>query len=421
MFTLPTMVLPLLAYLAGLLTILSPCILPVLPFLFSRVGHSFGRSALPLLAGMALTFAATGSLAVLGGGWVVQAHQWGRMAALAALALFGLTLLWPALADVLSQPLVKLGAGLSRRSDRAQQRGEAVGASALLGVAVGLLWAPCAGPILGLILTGAALRAGSTDTALLLLAYGLGAATSLAVALLAGDRLAAALKHTRGAGLWMRRGLGAAALAVVGVSALGLEQDSLAGWALADTNRLEQALLTRMPPPDHGVASAPALSRLPVLGTLPPFPKRTTWLNSPPLSRDQLWGKVVLVDIWTYSCINCLRTLPHVRAWASKYKDHGLVVIGVHTPEFAFERDLGNVRAAVRRLGITYPVVIDNDFAIWKSFRNTYWPSFYFIDSQGRIRRTHFGEGAYDTSERTIQEVLHEAGRKDVPTGLVRP
>ena len=97
------------------------------------------------------------------------------------------------------------------------------------------------------------------------------------------------------------------------------------------------------------------------------------------------------------------------------------MVIGVHTPEFAFERDLGNVRAAVRRLGITYPVVIDNDFAIWKSFRNTYWPSFYFIDSQGRIRRTHFGEGAYDTSERTIQEVLHEAGRKDVPTGLVRP
>ena len=224
------MVLPLLAYLSGLLTILSPCILPVLPFLFSRAGHSFRRSTLPLLAGMAVTFAAIGSLAAVGGGWVVQAHQWGRMAAMAALALFGLALLWPALADRLSQPLVRLGAGLSRRSDRAQEQGDAIGASALLGVAVGLLWAPCAGPILGLILTGAALRGGSPDTPLLLLAYGLGAATSLAVALMAGGRLANALKRSLGAGVWMRRGLGAAVLAAVGVSAMGLEQASFAGW-----------------------------------------------------------------------------------------------------------------------------------------------------------------------------------------------
>jgi cytochrome c biogenesis protein CcdA/thiol-disulfide isomerase/thioredoxin len=370
---------------------------------------------------MVLTFAALASLAALGGSWVVQAHRWGRMAALALLALFGLSLLWPALADRLSRPMVRLGTALSRRSDRAQRRGEAIGASALLGVAVGLLWAPCAGPILGLILTGAALRAGGTDTALLLLAYGLGAATSLAVALMAGGRLANALRHSLGAGVWMRRGLGAAVLAAVGMSALGLEQASFAGWALADTNRLEQALLARVPPPEAASQSAPVLSRLPVLGTLPPFAKGATWLNSPPLSRDQLWGKVVLVDIWTYSCINCLRTLPHVRAWASKYKDHGLVVIGVHSPEFAFERDLGNVRAAVRKLGLTYPVVIDNDFAIWKSFNNSYWPAFYFIDSQGQLRHTHFGEGAYDTSERTIQELLREAGQKNVPTGLVRP
>lgn len=239
--------------------------------------------------------------------------------------------------------------------------------------------------------------------------------------LLASGRLKAPLTRSLGAGLWMRRGLGATVLAAVGVSALGLEPASFAGWAPADTNRLEQALLTRIPPQDLAGENAPALSRLPVLGTLPPFPKRATRMNSPPLDRDQLWGKVVLVDIWTYSCINCVRTRPHVRAWASKYRDHGLVVIGVHSPEFPFERDLGQVNAAVRRLGITYPVVIDNDFAIWKAFRNTYWPAFYFIDSQGRIRRSHVGEGAYDTSERTIQELLREAGRKDVPTGLVRP
>ncbi len=415
------MVLPFLAYLAGLLTILSPCILPVLPFVFSRVGHSFRRSTLPLLAGMVATFAAIGSLAAVGGGWVVQAHQWGRTAALIALALFGLALLWPALAERLSRPLVRLGAVLTRRSVRVNEKGDAIGASVLLGMAVGLLWAPCAGPILGLIFTGAALRGANPDTALLLLAYALGAATSLAVALLAGGRLAKPLQRSLGAGLWVRRGLGAAVLAAVGVSALGLEQVSFAGWRLVDTDRIEQALLTRVPPPDSAMVSASAISRLPVLGTLPPFPKGAIWLNSPPLSRDQLWGKVVLVDIWTYSCINCVRTLPHVRAWASKYKDHGLVVIGVHTPEFAFERDTANVRAAARKLGVTWPVVIDNDFAIWKSFRNTYWPSFYFIDSQGRIRHTHFGEGAYDRSERTIQELLREAGQKDVPTGLVRP
>lgn len=163
------------------------------------------------------------------------------------------------------------------------------------------------------------------------------------------------------------------------------------------------------------------MSPLPVLGTLLPFPKGAVWLNSPPLTRDQLWGKVVLVDIWTYSCINCVRTLPHVRAWARKYKDHGLVVIGVHAPEFPFERDLANVREATRKLGITYPVVIDNNFAIWKAFNNTYWPAFYFIDTQGRIRATRFGEGAYAQSEQTIQQLLREGGFRNVPTGLVRP
>jgi cytochrome c biogenesis protein CcdA/thiol-disulfide isomerase/thioredoxin len=415
------MLLLILTFVAGLLTILSPCILPVLPFVFARVGQPFVRSGLPLLVGMAVTFTAVGVLAAVGGGWAVRANQVGRTLALLLLAAFALAMLFPSLADRWSRPLMALGDRLSRRSDQVRQAGSPVGSSALLGVAAGLLWAPCAGPILGLVFTGVAIRGAGAESALLLLAYALGAGTSLALALLAGGRVAAALQRSRGAAIWMRRGLGAAVLAAVGTIALGLEQSSLAGLNLAGTDRLEQALLTRILPIRGGEERIAAASGLPVLGNLPPFPKQAVWLNSPPLSRDQLWGKVVLVDIWTYSCINCVRTLPHVRAWARKYKEHGLVVIGVHTPEFAFEKDLGNVREATRKLGVTYPVVIDNDFTIWKAFNNHYWPAFYFIDAQGRIRATKVGEGEYDTSERRIQSLLREAGFRNVPTGVVQP
>jgi thiol-disulfide isomerase/thioredoxin len=173
----------------------------------------------------------------------------------------------------------------------------------------------------------------------------------LLLAFVAGGRMANILRRSLQTTAWLRRGLGGAVIVSVGAIALGLEQASLARFALADTNAVEKTLLAKIPVDPRAGATALAASPLPVLGTLPLFPKGAVWLNSPPLSRDQLWGKVVLVDIWTYSCINCVRTLPHVRAWAKKYKDHGLVVIGVHSPEFPFERDLGNVREATRKLG----------------------------------------------------------------------
>ena len=152
---------------------------------------------------------------------------------------------------------------------------------------------------------------------------------------------------------------------------------------------------------------------------MPPLTGATTWINSPPLTTEQLRGKVVLVDFWTYSCINCLRSIPYVKAWAEKYRDQGLVVIGVHTPEFAFEKSEANVRRNVQRLGVTYPVAMDNDFAIWRAFRNNYWPAHYFIDAQGRIRHHHFGEGDYEGSERVIQQLLKEAGAQ-VDTATVQ-
>lgn len=404
------MILFLLSYLAGVLTIVSPCILPVLPFVFARAERPFIRNGFPLLVGMAVTFAGVATLAALGGGWAVRANEAGRWIALAVMAVLGLSLLLPAVGDRLMRPFVALGSWLTERAERRSRDEGDVRASLLLGVATGLLWAPCAGPILGLILTGAALQGAGVGTTVLLLAYAAGAATSLALALLVGGRVFRAMKGALGAGEWIRRGLGALVLVGVVAIALGLDTGLLTRVSAGSTARIEQALLSRI---GAGVPTnaAPAdLANLPVEGVMPPLTGATTWLNTPPLTTEQLRGKVVVVDFWTYSCINCLRSIPYVKAWAEKYKDQGLVVIGVHTPEFAFEKSEANVRQNVRRLGLTYPVAMDNDFAVWRAFRNQYWPAHYFIDAQGRIRHHHFGEGDYEGSERVIQQLLKEAG-----------
>ncbi|RQS74746.1 cytochrome c biogenesis protein DipZ [Burkholderia seminalis] len=450
------MLLIVLAYLGGVLTILSPCILPVLPFVFARADQPFVRTGLPLLAGMALTFAVVATLAAVGGGWVAQANQAGRWIAIVLLAVFGLTLLMPRFAEHLTRPLVAAG---NRLTGFAQRDGRPAGpaSSLLLGVATGLLWAPCAGPILGLVLTGAALRGASVGTTLLLVAYAAGAATSLGVALVIGGKVFAAMKRSLGAGEWIRRGIGAALLAGVGAIALGLDTGALAQLSTVTTGGLETKLVDRLGGRSNGAPAAMAAtgtaadsatggammaaaadgapagggammraavttpSALPVEGTLPSLDGAVQWLNSPPLTAAGLRGKVVLVDFWTYSCINCLRTLPYTNAWARKYAPYGLVVIGVHAPEFAFERDIGNVKKAVHDLGIDYPVAIDNGYSIWRAFNNEYWPAHYFVDAQGRVRHHHFGEGEYAQSERAIQSLLAEAGHPEalnVPLGL---
>ena len=445
------MILFVLAYLGGVLTIVSPCILPVLPFVFARAGQPFMRSTLPMLVGMAATFAAVATLAALGGGWAVQANEYGRYAALALLAVFGIILLFPALSDHLTRPLVSLGARLSQSADKgARAGGSSVVASLLLGVATGLLWAPCAGPVLGLILTGAALQGASVGTTLLLLAYALGAATSLALALLVGGKVYQTMKRSLGVGEWLRRGVGVAVLVAVAAIGLGLDTGFLTQASVASTASLEQGLIDKLQPqkPSSVVMNGndggammmsggsnqmmmsgantmmqakpqAAADTLPVEGKMPPLDGAIQWLNSPPLSAEALRGKVVLVDFWTYSCINCIRAIPYVKAWAEKYKDQGLVVIGVHAPEFAFEKNVDNVKKAIGDLGITYPVAIDNDYAIWRAFDNQYWPAHYFIDAEGRIRHHHFGEGEYDQSERVIQELLAEAGKQNVAGGIV--
>jgi cytochrome c biogenesis protein CcdA/thiol-disulfide isomerase/thioredoxin len=422
------MILFLLAYLGGVLTIVSPCILPVVPFVLARADRPFPKNGLPMLVGMALAFAVVASLASVAGGWVVSANQYGRIAALVLLAVFGLTLILPELADRLMRPLVAVGARMSQSAEQAAEG--SVVAPLVLGVATGFLWAPCAGPVLGLILTGAALQGASVGTTLLLLAYAAGAGTSLALALVVGGRVFAAMKRSIGAGEWIRRGLGVAVLAAVVAIALGLDTGFLTNLSVGSTTALEQGLLDKLRPSQKTAMSGPSMMKqakpseqstaeLPIEDLAPSLDGAQEWLNSAPLTMEGLKGKVVLVDFWTYSCINCLRSIPYVRAWAEKYRDHGLVVIGVHAPEFAFERNVDNIKNAIKTLKIGYPVAIDNEYKIWRAFENEYWPAHYFIDANGKVRHHHFGEGEYAESERVIQRLLVDAGNQNVPSDIV--
>ena len=412
------MLIYLLAFVGGVLTILSPCILPVLPFVFSRADQPFRRSGLPLLTGMALTFALVATAAAFGGHWVVRLNQGGRYVAIAIFLVLGLTLLFPSLAEALTRPLVRAGAKIQGGPSSEIS----VGKSFVLGISTGLLWAPCAGPILGLILTGAAIQGPGVRSSFLLLSYALGAATSLGIALLAGKKVFSAMKRSLSFDVWIRRVLGVAVIVGVVAIALGWDTNLLTKFSFVNTAKAEEHLVSALGA--HKPALVPVSAAEPVLvladeGPMPELSGAVGWLNSPPLTTKSLRGKVVVIDFWTYSCINCLRALPYVEGWAAKYKDAGLVVIGVHTPEFAFEKERSNVEKAVRDLKITYPVAIDSDYKIWEAFNNQYWPAHYFIDGKGRIRAHHFGEGNYAESERVIQELLKENGAPALAEGLL--
>ncbi len=410
------MLIYLLAFVGGVFTILSPCILPVLPFVFARADRPFRRSGLPLLLGMALTFSLVATAAAYGGYWVVRLNQGGRYIAMFVFLILGLTLLFPDFAEALTRPLVRAGS----RLQGAPTTDTSVSKSFLLGISTGLLWAPCAGPILGLILTGAAIQGPGARSSFLLLSYALGAATSLGIALFAGKKVFATMKHSLRFDIWIRRVLGAAVIIGVVAIALGWDTNLLAKFSFVNTATAEEHLIHALGAPKLAPTNASAAEPvLPDEGPMPELSGAIAWLNSPPLTREQLRGKVVVIDFWTYSCVNCLRALPYTEGWYAKYKDAGLVVIGVHTPEFAFEKERSNVEQAVRDLKISYPVAIDSNYKIWQAFNNEYWPAHYFIDGKGRIRHHHFGEGEYDESERVIQELLKENGAKSLADGTI--
>ncbi|WP_411959826.1 cytochrome c biogenesis protein DipZ [Pseudomonas mandelii] len=395
----------LIAFLGGILTVLSPCILPVVPFLFAGVKRT--RSSILLtLGGMVLTFALIASLAVVSSEWVVQANNTGRHVALFVMGLFALSLISARVGDWMARPFVALG---NRLDPDTRKMSGPVG-SVMIGVATGLLWAPCAGPILGVILTGAMLQGANAQTSLLLLAYGLGSALSLGTLIFAGRGLVNRLKVSIPVTGWLRRSAGVAVLATVAVISTGADRTLLAGTSSEGVSSLEKGVMESVPKVvDYFVSKVRADSMDNAQGAMPSLSGAVQWLNSPALSNDSLKGKVVLVDFWTYDCINCQHTLPYVKDWAKKYEKDGLVVVGVHTPEYGYERIIDNVKDQVKKLGITYPVAIDNNYAIWRAFDNQYWPAHYLIDAKGQVRYTHFGEGAYETQEKMIQQLLEEA------------
>ncbi len=396
------------AFVAGVVTALSPCVLPVLPVVLAGGTGGGSRRPFAVVGGIVVSFtvftlAATAFLSALG-----LPGDFLRNLAIVVVALVGLSLLWPRLARLLERPFLRLG----RRAP-----GD-VGGGFLLGLSLGLVYTPCAGPVIGAVATVAATQDLSLDAVLVTLAYALGSGTVLLGLALAGRR-GLALPRFRRSAPTVRRVLGAAVVAVAVLMALGV--DTRLQTQVPEYTRALQGLETSAEAaeridgllgPRSGVAEAAANgdTDLEDYGPAPDFAGIASWVNSEPLTMEELRGKVVVLDFWTYSCINCLRTLPYLKRWDEAYRDKGLVLVGVHTPEFAFERDRSNVEDAVERLGLEYPVALDSDYGTWEAWENRYWPAKYFVDREGHVRYAHFGEGEYAESEAVIRELLAEPG-----------
>jgi cytochrome c biogenesis protein CcdA/thiol-disulfide isomerase/thioredoxin len=405
----------LLAFFGGVLAVASPCVLPIAPLVFARSARPFAHSTAPMLAGLALTFATVISLATASASWIAAADDAGRFAAIALMMLVGVSLLVPGVATWIARPFVSAGARIDAWATRrgARKAGEA-GGNFIIGAALALLWAPCAGPILGLVVTTAAVSGPNIASGRLAIAFSLGAVATLGVVMSASARLLARVRRWFGVERRLRQALGAVTFAGALLIATGRDRLLYATGELPGVTRLEQSLVMVIGPQsqprsvDAGLPVEAVANRVHLedRGAFPDFVGGSAWINSPPLTPDALRGKVVLVWFWTFQCYNCLNALPHIKQLDAKYRDKGLVVIGVHTPELPRERVEANVRAAVKDLGITYPVVIDDKYTIWNRWANQYWPAAYYVDKMGVVRFHHFGEGSYAEQETVVQQLL---------------
>ncbi len=428
-------------FIAGAATALSPCVLPVLPIALSAGATGGRRRPLGIVAGLAVSFTfATVALvyviSVLG-----LPNDLLRKLAIFVLIAFGVTLMIPPLA-------ARLEAWLSRFAGLAggpRGGGDGFWSGVAVGVSLGFVYAPCAGPILAGVITVSASQSFTAGRLAVALSYGIGSAAVLYLLMLGGRRAIAPLAR-RGIGLQIAMG---AVMVVVGLAmfrdydvkfqntiaadlpsflvnpAHGLEAMDGVHNALADvrgsSGGLGEAAANAAPLPAAAQAGGGPASGLPVLGEAPEFVDNQQWFNTPggrPLTLRSLRGRVVLVDFWTYSCINCLRTLPYLTAWDRRFRKDGLTIVGVHSPEFPFEKEASNVEEAIERNDIRYPVAQDNDLATWSAYGTQYWPAEYFVDARGRVRFAHFGEGSYGEKEKVIRELLAEAGKapKGAPT-----
>jgi cytochrome c biogenesis protein CcdA/thiol-disulfide isomerase/thioredoxin len=411
------------AFVAGAATALSPCVLPVLPVALAAGATGGRRRPLGVVTGLVLSFTfATVALVYLLSALGLPDRLF-RTLAIAVLGVAGVALLVPAAGD-------RLEAWLSRIGPRAPARvsGDGFGSGVLLGISLGFVYAPCAGPILAGVITVSASQDFTAGRLAVALAYSAGSAVVLYALMLGGRRLTAPLARRSGA---FQQAMGVVLLVFAVVMATELDirfenriAGSLPALLVNPSKDIEEASATRDRLADLRGASGGTVAeaatradvgkRLAVVGRAPEIRDTQRWFNTAggrPLSLRSLRGRVVLIDFWTYSCINCIRTLPALRAWDSRYRHDGLTIIGMHAPEFPFERDAGNVGRAIARNRLRYPVAQDNDFATWNAYGNQYWPAKYLIDARGRVRYVHFGEGGYDRTEHAIRALLAEAGR----------
>lgn len=421
------------AFLAGAATAVSPCALPVLPVVFAAGVTGGRRRPLGIAAGLAVSFSFAVVVLVyllsalgLPGGLL-------RTFAIAVLLVFGLSLLMPKAADWVEFQISKLtsrGAGRVAGATQSQAAGkDGFWSGFLVGSGLGFVYAPCAGPILAGVITATAAQSFSSQRLLVAMAYGLGSAVTFFVLMIGGRKLIAPLTK-RSQGIQIAMGMAMVFVAVAMFANLDTRfqtaiASELPSALVNPTGKLENSSAVQ-----SDLAAARGSKRkfdgdqkqkphsaLPVLGKAPEFAGTQKWFNTPggeKLTLKQLRGKVVLVDFWTYTCINCIRTQPYLKSWYAKYHDKGLEIVGVHTPEFPFEHSATNVEDAVRQAGIEYPVAQDNDYKTWDAYSNEYWPAHYLIDAEGRVRATHFGEGKYRETERQIRSLLREAGDQNL-------
>jgi cytochrome c biogenesis protein CcdA/thiol-disulfide isomerase/thioredoxin len=417
------------AFIAGAATAVSPCVLPVLPVALAAGATGGRRRPLGVVTGLALSFTfATVALVYLISALGLP-DELLRTLSIAALIGFGITLMIPALGDRLEARLSRVGPSLGIGGGAGRERrsaGDGFWSGMVVGGGLGFLYAPCAGPILAGVITVSASQSFTAGRLGVALAYGIGSAVVLYALMLGGRRVTGRLARSSGR---FQMSMGAI-MVIVALLMLGNYDtrfetsiaSSLPAFLIDPTKGLETshaaaaqltALRGHKARQAGGLKEADAGLKLPVLGPAPAITGTQAWFNTPgnaPLSLAGLRGHVVLVDFWTYSCINCLRTLPYLNGWYAKYASKGFEIIGVHTPEFPFEHSASNVAEAIRQNGIHYPVAQDNNYATWDAYNNEYWPAEYLIDAQGNIRLADFGEGEYATKERAIRSLLIEAG-----------
>ena len=407
------------AFLAGIITVLSPCILPILPIILTSSigGQNTGKSRpLGVVTGFVLSFTFftlfLSTIVRLSG---IPADTL-RFVSVFVIAGFGMSLLIPRFQVLVEQLFSKLAGFMPSSQNRT-----GFGGGLLIGFSVGLLWTPCVGPILASVISLAITGTVTFDAFLITLAYSLGTAIPMFLIMLGGQN---ALKRVP----WLLANLGNIQ------KAFGVLMILTAIGIFFNVDRKFQTFILNTFP-QYGVGLTKFEDNEAIKNQLnkisgeeidigpkaPEIIQGGVWFNSKPLTLAALKGKVVVIDFWTYSCINCQRTMPYLRDWYERYKDKGLVIIGVHSPEFEFEKSEKNVAQAIKDFKLTYPIVQDNDFATWRAYSNRYWPAKYIVDKEGYIRYTHFGEGAYDETEKVIQDLLKETGAKDISSKIDNP